>query len=76
MIKTAKLALVALVTTMAIASPSLAQTYNPRAGASYYQAAPYRTGFRQYGRFNSDSPALTGGGSQGFNDRAHYDNGQ
>jgi hypothetical protein len=59
MIKNSKLAIIALVTAVGIASPALAQ----HAGQNSYYS----------GRANSDSPALTGGGSQGFNERAHYD---
>jgi hypothetical protein len=59
MLKNSKLAIIALVTAIGIASPALAHS------ARYALQIHSRV-------VNSDSPALTGGGSQGSNELAHY----
>jgi hypothetical protein len=75
MIHSSKLVLFAAVAAVGIASPALAQTHHPRAGATYYQreARPYWNGYSQYRRFDPDSPALTGGGSRGANELMRED---
>jgi hypothetical protein len=58
MIKNSKLAIIALVTAVAIASPALAQS-------ARYTGQVYSSG-----GVRSDSQALSGGGNTGFNARA------
>jgi hypothetical protein len=76
MIKRSKLMLIAAIAAAGMASPALAQTYSQRAGGAYYQRSEtprYWNGSSRYGRFNPDSPALTGGGSLGGNELMRED---
>jgi hypothetical protein len=73
MIEKSKLALVALITTVAIGSPALAQGSH-HARQNHDQAPIGETwGGPEGGGVNSDDPALTGGGSLGGNELMDHD---
>ena len=68
-----KLRFVVMVAALGAASPALAQNHDrtPSFGASYGQTLPHCNDAARNGRFNPDSPALTGGGSIGGNRLMH-----
>jgi hypothetical protein len=68
MINTSKLAIVAAVALASIAPPAFAHTHHRHHARHFYSAdAGYRANASVKPAVDSDDPALTGGGSMGFN---------
>ena len=70
MLTKSKLAVVAIITALAIASPALAQDGRTAPSGSHngrQQSQPQATGNQHSGRLDPHSSALCGGGSAGYN---------